>query len=297
MARIWWYATIFMAARTGSSSASGGIRANLDFTYVDPTNLAALEAAIRPNTRMMWIESPSNPLLKLADLAAIGAMAKRRQLISVVDNTFATPFIQQPLTSGFDIVVHSTTKYLNGHSDMIGGVAVVGENPELRERLRFLQNAAGAISGAFDSFLALRGLKTLAVRMERHCASGQAIAEWLEARPDIRRVYYPGLPSHLQHELAKRQMRGFGGMLSAVLDGGEARARKFLERCEVFTLAESLGGVESLIEHPGLMTHASIPPEQRAKTGIDDGLVRLSIGIEAVEDLIADLDQALRGTG
>jgi cystathionine beta-lyase/cystathionine gamma-synthase len=191
-------------------------------------------------------------------------------------------------------VVHSVTKYLNGHSDMIGGMAVVGEKTELRERLGFLQNAVGGISGPFDSFLALRGIKTLAIRLERHCENAQTIAEWLESRSDVSRVYYPGLASHPQHRLAKRQMHGYGGMVSAVLTGGEARARRMLERCQVFTLAESLGGVESLIEHPGLMTHASIPAAQRAKIGIDDGLIRLSVGIEAVEDLIADLEQALR---
>jgi len=268
--------------------------ANLDFTYVDATNLLAVESAVRKNTRMIWIETPSNPLLKLADLTAIAELAKKHNLISVADNTFATPFVQRPLDCGFDIVVHSVTKYLNGHSDMIGGMAVVGEKTELRERLGFLQNAVGGISGPFDSFLALRGIKTLAIRLERHCENAQTIAEWLEARSDVSRVYYPGLASHPQHRLAKRQMDSYGGMVSAVLTGGEARARRMLERCQVFTLAESLGGVESLIEHPGLMTHASIPAAQRAKIGIDDGLIRLSVGIEAVEDLVADLEQALR---
>lgn len=267
--------------------------AGLDFTYVDATKLDALEAAIRPNTRMVWIETPSNPLLKLSDLSAIAAIAKKHKLIAAADNTFATPFTQKPLNCGFDIVVHSVTKYLNGHSDMIGGMAVVGDNTELRERLGFLQNSVGGISGPFDSFLALRGLKTLAVRMQRHCENALKIARWLESRSDVRRVYYPGLESHPQHELACRQMSAFGGMVSAVLDGGVERAKKFLERCEVFTLAESLGGVESLIEHPGLMTHASIPAAQRAKIGIDDGLVRLSVGIESVDDLIGDLEQAL----
>jgi cystathionine gamma-lyase len=268
--------------------------ANLDFGYVDPTNLAALEAAIRANTRMVWMESPSNPLLKLVDLPAVAALAKRRGLLAVIDNTFASPYCQRPLTFGFDIVVHSTTKYLNGHSDMVGGVAVVGGNWELEEKLRFLQNAVGGISGPFDSFLALRGLKTLAVRMERHCQNALGIAEWLERRPDVARVMYPGLASHPQHDLARRQMDAFGGMVSAVIQGGLERTRRFLECCRIFTLAESLGGVESLIEHPALMTHASIPAEQRAAIGIDDGLVRLSIGIEHVDDLIADLDQALK---
>jgi cystathionine gamma-lyase len=268
--------------------------ANLSFTYLSPADLKAFEAAIRPNTRMLWIETPSNPLLKLADLEALAALSRRHDLIGVADNTFATPCIQRPIALGFDLCVHSTTKYLNGHSDMVGGVAVVGDRPELAERLRFLQNAVGAVSGPFDSFLALRGLKTLALRMERHCENALRIAEWLESRRDVLRVHYPGLASHPQHALARRQMNGFGGMVSAVLDGGVVRAREFLERCRVFALAESLGGVESLIEHPALMTHASIPPAQRAAIGIDDGLVRLSVGVEHVDDLVADLDVALR---
>jgi len=268
--------------------------ANLDFTYLDPTNLVALDAAIRPTTRMIWMESPSNPLLKLVDLPAVAALAKRRDLLAVIDNTFASPYCQRPLTLGFDIVVHSVTKYLNGHSDMIGGVAVVGDNRELEDQLRFLQNAVGGISGPFDSFLALRGLKTLAVRMERHCQNALRIAEWLQQRPDIVRVIYPGLESHPQHPLARRQMDAFGGMVTAVVNGGLERSRRFLECCRIFTLAESLGGVESLIEHPALMTHASIPAEQRAAIGIDDGLVRLSVGIEDVDDLIADLAGALK---
>jgi cystathionine gamma-lyase len=267
--------------------------ANLDFTYLDPTDLVALEAAIRPNTRMIWMESPSNPLLKLADLQAIAALAKRRELITVIDNTFASPYCQRPLTLGFDLVVHSVTKYLNGHSDMIGGVAVVGDNLELTKDLRFLQNAVGGVSGPFDSFLALRGLKTLALRMERHCNNALRIAEWLEQRPDVARVIYPGLESHPQHALAKIQMAAYGGMVSAVLTGGLERTRRFLERCRLFTLAESLGGVESLIEHPALMTHASLPAQTRAALGIDDGLVRLSVGVENVSDLIDDLEQAL----
>jgi len=242
---------------------------------------------------MIWIETPSNPLLKLADLEAVAALGRARGLLTVADNTFGTPYLQRPLTVGFDVVVHSVTKYLNGHSDMIGGMAVVGDHKELAERLGFLQNAVGAISGPFDSFLALRGLKTLALRMERHCANAQQIADWLARRRDVRKVHYPGLTSHSQHALAQRQMRAPGGMVSAVLDGGEKRARHFLERCRVFTLAESLGGVESLIEHPGLMTHASIPAEKRAAIGIDDGLVRLSVGVEHIDDLIADLSWAL----
>jgi cystathionine gamma-lyase len=268
--------------------------ANLDFTYADPANLAAFEAAIRPNTRMIWIETPSNPLLKLADLEAIAAIAKRHNLIAVADNTFATPYVQRPLSVGFDIVVHSVTKYLNGHSDMIGGIAVVGPRDDLRERLGFLQNAIGGISSPFDSFLALRGLKTLALRMERHCQNAAELAGWLSRTPGVSRVYYPGLPSHKQNALATRQMHAGGGMISAVLDGGLTRSRRFLESCQLFTLAESLGGVESLIEHPALMTHASIPAAQRAAVGIDDGLVRLSVGIEDVKDLRADLEQALR---
>lgn len=268
--------------------------ANLKFTYVDPTRLAAFEAALTPETRMIWIETPSNPLLKLADLAAIADWARGHKLICVADNTFATPYLQRPLTLGFDVVVHSVTKYLNGHSDMIGGIAIVGENREVAERLGFLQNAVGAISGPFDSFLALRGVKTLALRMQRHCENAQEIAGWLHRRSDVVKVFYPGHASHPQHALAKQQMHGFGGMVSVIVNGGETRARRMLERCQLFTLAESLGGVESLIEHPGLMTHASIPAAKRAELGIDDGLVRLSVGVEDVKDLIADLEWALR---
>jgi cystathionine gamma-lyase len=267
--------------------------ADLDATYLDPTDLSAFEAAIRPNTRMIWVESPSNPLLKLIDLAAVVELAKRRGLLSVIDNTFATPYCQRPLSVGFDIVVHSTTKYVNGHSDIIGGAVVTGGNAELTERVRFMQNAVGAIAGPFDSFLALRGLKTLALRMERHCSNALQVAEWLERQPGVTRVIYPGLKSHPQHALARRQMSGYGGMVSTVLAGGLAHSRRFLERCRLFMLAESLGGVESLIESPALMTHASLPPEKRAAVGIDDGLVRISVGIEDVHDLIADLEQAL----
>jgi len=267
--------------------------ANLDFSYVDPTRPEAFAAAIRPNTRMLWIESPSNPLLKLADLEAIARVGKQRGLICVADNTFATPYVQRPLTLGFDVVVHSVTKYLNGHSDMIGGIAVVGDNPMVMQQLSFLQNAVGGISGPFDSFLALRGLKTLALRMERHCSNALQIATWLERQRGVAKVHYPGLHRHPQHALAQRQMQAYGGMISVVLEGGLARSRRFLERCELFTLAESLGGVESLIEHPALMTHASIPAAQRAALGISDGLIRLSVGIEDVGDLIADLNAAL----
>jgi cystathionine gamma-lyase len=263
--------------------------AGLEVSTLDFADAAAVEAAIRPNTRLIWIETPTNPLLKLVDLDQFAEMAKRRGIWIAADNTFATPYIQRPLESGFDVVVHSTTKYLNGHSDMIGGVAVVGSNEELSERLSFLQNAVGAIQGPFDSFLALRGLKTLALRMERHCASALKIAAWLEHHAKVRRVYYPGLPSHSQHELAKRQMRAFGGMISVELSGTLDDARCFLERCRLFALAESLGGVESLAELPALMTHASVPAEVRAAVGISDTLVRLSVGIEDSDDLIADL--------
>ena len=267
--------------------------AGLDVSYLDLVELARFESAIRPNTRLIWIESPTNPLLKLVDLERVAALARKRGIWTVADNTFASPYVQRPLEYGFDLVVHSTTKYLNGHSDMVGGVAVVGSNNDLRERLTFLQNAVGAIQGPFDSFLALRGLKTLALRMERHCASALQIAHWLERQAKVRRVFYPGLTSHPQHALAKKQMSAFGGMISAELAGNLDDARRFLERCRLFALAESLGGVESLIEHPALMTHASVPPEVRAGLGISDTLVRLSVGIEAADDLIADLAGAL----
>jgi cystathionine gamma-lyase len=268
--------------------------AGLDVSLVDLTNPAALDAAIRPNTRLVWVETPTNPLLKLVDLSAVAAIARKRGLISVCDNTFATPFVQRPLEHGFDIVVHSATKYLNGHSDCVGGVAVVGDNASLRERLAYLQNAVGAISGPFDSFLVLRGIKTLALRMERHCANALAIAQFLEKHPKVERVYYPGLESHPQHALAKRQMSGgYGGIVTAVLRGTIDDSRRVLERCHLFSLAESLGGVESLIEHPGLMTHASIPAPVRASLGISDTLIRLSVGIEDVSDLTAELRQAL----
>lgn len=265
----------------------------LQFTYVDLADVSLLEAAITPETRMIWVETPTNPLLKLADLAAISAIAKKYNIICVADNTFATPFVQRPLSFGFDVVVHSATKYLNGHSDMIGGVAIVGAREDLAEKIGFLQNSIGSIAGPFDAFLAHRGVKTLGLRMERHCASALKIAQFLEAHPKIERVIYPGLTSHPQHALAKRQMNGFGGMISAIVKGGEKAATTMLAKCEVFTLAESLGGIESLIEHPAIMTHASIPAEVRRSIGIDDGLIRLSVGIENVEDLIADLEAAL----
>ncbi|PSJ61750.1 cystathionine gamma-synthase [Kumtagia ephedrae] len=268
--------------------------AGLQTSFVDFTNLAAVEAAIRPETKLLWVETPTNPLLRVVDLEAVATLARRKGLLSVADNTFCSPYLQRPLELGIDIVVHSTTKYLNGHSDMVGGVAVVGDNRDLADRLKFLQNAVGAISGPFDSFLALRGLKTLALRMERHSANGEKIARWLEGRGDVRRVLYPGLASHPQHEIARRQMHAFGGMISVELDRDLAGTKRFLEHTHLFTLAESLGGVESLIEHPALMTHGSIPPEQRAAIGISDSLVRLSAGIEDGDDLIADLEQALK---
>lgn len=269
--------------------------AGLTFSFVDMTDPGAIEAAIRPETKMIWVETPTNPTLRLVDLAAAAAVAKTHGLISVADNTFASPYVQRPLEHGFDLVLHSTTKYLNGHSDMVGGVVAVGENQALEEQMRFLQNAVGAVSGPFDSFLALRGLKTLSLRMERHCQSALRVARWLEAREDVIRVIYPGLESHPQHALAKRQMNGFGGIISVEIAGDLARARRVLERTQLFTLAESLGGVESLIEHPAIMTHASIPPEQRAAIGISDTLIRLSVGIEDCDDLLADLSQALAG--
>ena len=267
--------------------------AGLQFSFVDMSDPATIEAAIRPETRMIWIETPSNPMLKLIDLEAVAAIARKHDIIAAADNTFATPVVQRPIEHGFHLVMHSATKYLNGHSDMVGGVVVVGDHPELAEKLAFLHNAVGAIQGPFDSFLALRGLKTLPLRLKQHCSSALAIARWLERHPKIERVYYPGLESHPQHALARRQMDGFGGMVSAELKGGLEDARRFLERCHYFALAESLGGVESLIEHPAIMTHASIPAEQRAALGISDTLCRLSVGIEDADDLIADLAAAL----
>jgi cystathionine gamma-lyase len=267
--------------------------AGLVASYVDMRDRAALAAAIRPETRMIWVETPSNPMLKLIDLSMVAEIGRERGILTVADNTFASPYVQRPLELGFDLVMHSATKYLNGHSDMVGGIVVVGDNKELADRLAFLQNAVGAVAGPFDSFLALRGLKTLALRMERHCANAEAIADHLARHRRVARVHYPGLKSHPQHDLARRQMHGYGGMVTILLDGGLAEARRFLERVEIFALAESLGGVESLIEHPAIMTHASLPAAQRQTLGIGDGLVRLSVGIEDVADLIADLDQAL----
>jgi cystathionine gamma-lyase len=268
------------------------------FSFVDLADPGALAAAINADTRMVWVESPSNPLLKLADLRAIAALCRERGILAVADNTFASPWVQRPLELGFDIVVHSTTKYLNGHSDVIGGIAVVAADDrlaEVRERLGFLQNAVGGIAGPFDSFLTLRGVKTLALRMARHCDNALELAQWLAREPRVATVRYPGLASHPQHALAVGQMHGFGGMVSLDLATDLAGTRRFLERCELFALAESLGGVESLIEHPAIMTHATIPPAQRARLGIGDSLVRLSVGIEDVEDLKRDLAQAFSG--
>ncbi len=268
--------------------------AGLDITFTDLTDPANLEAAIRPNTKMVWVESPTNPTLRLVDLSAIAAIAKKHGLISVCDNTFASPIVQQPIDHGIDIVLHSATKYLNGHSDIVGGIAVLAQDGDLADRMAYLHNAVGSILGPFDSFLALRGLKTLAVRLRQHCAGALAIAQYLEAHDKVEKVIYPGLPSHPQHDLAKRQMvGGYGGIVTAILKGGLDESRRFLERTQLFALAESLGGVESLIEHPAIMTHASIPPDIRAELGISDSLVRLSVGIEDTDDLIADLEEAL----
>ena len=267
--------------------------ANLDFSWVDLNDLAAFEAAIRPETKMVWIETPTNPMLKLVDIAKVSEIARKHGLIVVADNTFCSPILQRPLEHGADIVMHSATKYLNGHSDMVGGVVVVGDNEELAEQLAFLQNSVGAVQGPFDSFLALRGLKTLHLRMRAHCENAQALAEWLQSHPAIEKVIYPGLESHPQHELAKRQMDGYGGMVSIVVKGGREAATRFCERTKLFTLAESLGGVESLVNHPAIMTHASVPVERRAELGIADSLVRLSVGVESIHDLRSDLSSAL----
>ena len=267
--------------------------ANLDFTFVDLTDASRFEKSIKSNTRMVWIETPSNPLLKLIDLEAIAKTAREKKIISVSDNTFATPWLQRPIEIGFDIVIHSATKYLNGHSDMVGGVAVVGKNKELADQIAFLQNAVGAVAGPFDSFLAMRGLKTLALRMERHCANALEIARWLEEQPKIASVSYPGLKNHPQHDLAREQMRAFGGMVTIVLKTDLEGTRRFLENTHLFALAESLGGVESLVDHPAIMTHGSIPKKQREALGVTDSLVRLSVGVEDVRDLVDDLDFAL----
>jgi cystathionine gamma-lyase len=268
--------------------------AGLEVSFVDLSDPAALGNALRPHTRLIWVETPTNPLLKLVDLAAVADLARRRGILSVCDNTFATPFLQRPLAHGFDIVMHSTTKFLNGHSDSIGGAAIVRERGELAERIGYLQNALGAIPGPFDSFLTLRGIKTLALRMERHCSNALSVAQFLEGHPAIERIYYPSLASHPQHALARRQMPGGGGgIVTAVLRGGLDAARRTLERCHLFSLAESLGGVESLIEHPAIMTHASLPQATRDALGIGPGLIRLSVGVEDVADLTNELRAAL----
>jgi cystathionine gamma-lyase len=267
--------------------------AGLEFSFIDMSDPGAVERALRPNTKMIWVETPSNPLLKIVDLQAVGAIARQHGALAVADNTFASPYLQRPLEFGFDIVIHSATKYLNGHSDIVGGVIAV-LSAELGERLAFLQNAVGAIASPFDSFLALRGLKTLHLRMARHCESAHDLAKWLENHPSVERVLYPGLASHSQHDLARRQMTAFGGMIAVILKGDLSYSRRVLERCRIFALAESLGGVESLIEHPAIMTHASVPAEQRQAAGISDTLVRISVGVEELEDLKEDLDQALR---
>jgi cystathionine gamma-lyase len=267
--------------------------AGIEATYVDLSSAETLTTEIRPSTRLIWLETPTNPMLKVVDLERVAAIARSKKITTVCDNTFASPWIQRPLEYGFDLVMHSTTKYLNGHSDMVGGIVVVGNNTELCDRLTFLQNAAGAIQGPFDSFLALRGVKTLALRMERQSASALQLAHWLAQHPRIRRVRYPGLASHPQHELARRQMRTFGAMIAVELDGSANDARRFLERCRLFTLAESLGGVESLISLPALMTHAATAPEVRASLGITENLIRISVGIEDADDLRRDLEVAL----
>jgi cystathionine beta-lyase/cystathionine gamma-synthase len=266
--------------------------AGLDFTYTGLASREELMKALKPGTKMIWVETPSNPLLKLVDLAMVAEVAKSRGIITVADNTFASPWVQRPIEHGFDVVVHSATKYLNGHSDIVNGVAVTRRD-DLAEKLGFLQNAVGAVPSPFDAFLVTRGLKTLALRMQRHCDNALAIAQWLEKHAKIEKVFYPGLASHPQNALAKRQMAAGGGMVSAIVKGGQDAALRMLERCQIFTLAESLGGVESLIEHPGIMTHASVPADVRADIGISDSLIRLSVGVEDVDDLIADLEQAL----
>ncbi len=268
--------------------------ANLDFTFIDMSDVGKIESAFKPNTRMVWVETPSNPLLKLIDLEAVAQLARKHNAISVSDNTFASPWIQRPIELGFDMVIHSATKYLNGHSDMVGGVAVVGENKALGDQMQFLQNSVGAIAGPFDSFLAMRGLKTLALRMERHCQNAVELAQWLEKQPKVRKVHYPGLTSHPQYALAQRQMQGkFGGMVTVILDTDLAGTRRFLENTHLFALAESLGGVESLVNYPPIMTHGAIPEETRIALGITESLVRLSVGVEDVEDLREDLRSAL----
>lgn len=279
----------------GTRRLFSGVRsrsAGLEFSYVDLSDIDQVESAFNDSTRMVWIETPSNPLLKIVDIKAVARIARAKGALVIVDNTFATPYLQRPLELGADIVMHSATKFINGHSDMVGGIVATADK-DIAERLAYLQNSIGAVAGPFDSFLALRGVKTLDVRMQRHCESAMRIAEWLENDDRVDSVLYPGLESHPQHALAARQMRGFGGIVTFFIKGDIEKARSFLENCRVFALAESLGGVESLVDHPAIMTHASVPEKERAKLGISDQLIRLSVGIEAIEDLIADLDQAL----
>lgn len=274
-------------------NAVRGPAAGLQVSHVDMRDPQRVRDALRDNTRLIWVETPTNPLLRLADLEAIAAIARQAGVMCCADNTFATPVLQRPLTLGFDLVLHSATKYLAGHSDVVSGVVVVGDDPELEERLRFVQNAVGSVAGPFDSYLVLRGIKTLPLRMQRHCENASELAGWLDLQAGVRTVHYPGLPAHPQQALASRQMSAFGGMIAMEIDGGLAAASAFLQATELFQLAESLGGVESLIEHPGIMTHASVPADQRQALGIGDGLIRLSVGIEDVEDLRADLSGAL----
>ena len=269
--------------------------AGLDFSFVDMTDLAALEAAITAKTRLIWVETPTNPMLKIVDIAAVAEIARRRGVWLAVDNTFSSPMLQRPLALGAHLVMHSATKYLNGHSDIVGGMLVVGDDAGLAEKMTFLQNAVGGVQGPFDSFLALRGLKTLHLRMKAHCDNAMELAQWLAVHPGVDKVIYPGLPEHPQHALAKRQMDGFGGMISVYVKGGLPAARRFMERTRLFACAESLGGVESLVNHPAIMTHASVPAENRARLGITDNLVRLSVGVEDVADLRAELAAALAG--
>jgi cystathionine gamma-lyase len=267
-------------------------RMGLEFTFVDFSDLAKTEAAFRPNTKLMWMETPTNPMLKILDIAALTALAKKKGAISVVDNTFMSSYFQKPLNLGADIVVHSVTKYMNGHSDVVGGICVMNSD-QLYNDIKFMQNAVGGVPAPMDCFLVMRGLKTLHVRMERHAENAMAIAKYLEAHPKVAKVIYPGLESHPQHQIARKQMSGFGGMITFFIKGGLDEARAFLEKVRIFTLAESLGGVESLIEHPAIMTHASIPAETRKQLGIHDNLIRISCGIEDLADLKADLESAL----
>jgi cystathionine beta-lyase/cystathionine gamma-synthase len=269
--------------------------ANLSASYVDMTDPSQLEAAIKPNTCMIWAESPTNPLLKIMDLAAVTKIARSKNILSVMDNTFATPLLQRPLEWGFDIVVHSATKYLNGHSDVLNGVVVIGDNAALAEQVGNLQKIVGAVPSPFDCYLALRGIKTLALRMERHCHNALELAKWLETQPQIKKVYYPGLPSHPQHALAKKQMAAFGGVVTIDLKGGLSEVKRFVESCRLFTLSGSLGGVESLVGHPTTMSHRSLSPDQLIEAGLSDSTLRLSVGVEDVDDLKADLHQAFVG--